>query len=416
MKLIRKINSQFLFVSLGMLIFVGVSLAIVLHRVIDDQIEDKMEYTYQNIKKKLNNNSPVNTLTPFVEIHIIPPAPDTLFLSESTVFNTIEEENEPFKQLNATTTIHHNTYRIVIRESKLETDDFFESIISIVLLAILLMIVALYFTNRKISQSVLSVFYHNLDKVKAFSLQKGQALNLSTSDITEFNELNTVLVSLTNKVISDYHTLKQFSEDAAHELQTPLAIIRTKLEALLNASDIPSSHLEKIQSVYATTHRLTRLNKDLLLLSKIENNQFEPKEVISLVPFIEKKVEEWHEMIALHQITLSTRLETPLTVKMHPNLAEILVSNVLSNAIRHNLPQGQITISINGNTLSISNSGEHPIENPDAIFNRFHKENPSQKSIGLGLAIVKKISETHQIQVNYSFEERRHIFTFQFPL
>lgn len=416
MKLIRKINSRFFLASLLILVFLGMALALLLYFTVNEQVEEKMKHTLYSIKHQIGQGEMPNTLPPYFEISTIPQTKDTLFFNETTIKGYEEKHGENFKQLNTITTINAKTYKIEIRESHLETDDFIENIVSVVLIAIFLMLATLYIINRKISQTVWSGFYSNLKKVKSFTLQQLETIKLNTTNISEFDELNEVLENLMYRASNDYRSLKQFSEDASHELQTPLAIIRSKLEALIESNNINEQQAEKITTIYDTTNRLTRLNKDLLLLTKIENKQFNEDELIDISQFISKKIEDWREIISLAKLDCELVLNNKLKIMMHPNLAEILVSNLLSNAINHNIEQGLIKIEVLGSAINFRNTGKSPLKNPDTIFNRFHKEKHTPNSVGLGLAIAKKICDTYLIKLEYSFHNNQHSFSLIFPL
>jgi len=415
MKLIRKINIRFIIAAFSIMLLMGVALSIVLKITFNEEMQESMEFTLHRVKTQLHKNIELYSLPPFFEIATINYTPDTLFYDEIAMKIDGVVHDEIFKQLNTVFTINNKTYKVGIRESALEMDDFLESITTIVLVAIFLMILLLYLINRRIAQTIWSDFYGNLKKVKEFSVQKQLPLSLNNTDITEFNELNDVIFSLTNTVIADYKNLKQFSEDASHELQTPLAIIRSKLETLIEAGELNPTQIEKIETIYNTTNRLTRLNKDLLLLAKLENNQFH-REPLLLQDFIKNKVDEWQEIIQLNHMKISMDFKNDIEVNINPNLADILISNLLSNAINHNLSEGDIILTINGNMLVVANSGVERIKNSESIFNRFHKEGLSKQSLGLGLAIVKKICDTHNIVINYSFLDKMHCFTLIFSL
>lgn len=416
MKLIRIINTRFFFAASVILILMGVSLTFVLSYIINEELEEKLTHSYHHLKKVLKEDSNVSSLHPFFEIVELDEHTDTLFFVDERYVGKYEKHGEMYKQLHAITHVNGKVYKIVIRESVLETDDLYETIVSVFLISIFLMLLVLYFINRRITQSVWGSFYDNLERIKSFSIQKQEALQLKTTNINEFAELNHVIVNLSNRVIEDYKNLKQFSEDASHELQTPLAIIRSKLESLIESNALNASQVEKIQAIYATVNRLTRLNKDLLLLTKIENKQFYQKEKIDINAFIENKINDWLELFNLHKIRVNTDFKNLLLVLLNPSLVDVLITNLLSNAMHHNIENGEIEIRIEKNTLWFLNSGNAPIKNPESIFNRFHKENNSKKSVGLGLSIVKKICEAENVKIEYLFINNMHAFKLDFLL
>lgn len=416
MKLIRKINTRFFIASLIIMLLLGFGLVIVLHYTINEQVEEKMENTYLTIKTQLEKGAIPNSFPPYFEVKIANAAKDTLFFNETTFAGYKEKNGEEFKQLNAILNISGITYKIEIRESLMETSDFIENIVSLVIISICLFFLALIIINRKVSRSVWNGFNYNLEKVKSYSLQQESEIELKHTNIIEFDQLNEVLINLTNRVSNDYKNLKQFSEDASHELQTPLAIIRSKVESLIESNKLSDELVEKLKTIYDNTNRLTRLSKDLLLLTKLENNQFNIENQVSFMHIIRDKITDWQEIIELKNLKCEFNLNDDLKIKMNLNLADILISNLLSNAITHTDYSGIIKADIKGNTIHISNSGKTAIKNPNSIFNRFHKESSSQQSVGLGLSIVKRICELHQIKIEYLFLDGMHGFSLQFPV
>lgn len=230
----------------------------------------------------------------------------------------------------------------------------------------------------------------------------------------EFDELNEVLIQLTQKIANDYRSLKQFSEDASHEIQTPLAIITAKLETLVNDHNLNEKQSDTIRSIFSSVRRLSRLNQGLVLLTKIENNQFVEITPLSINLLTEEKLKDFQELMELKDIQCEMNEKKELMLEANPVLSDILINNLLSNSINHNQANGQIRIAISSTKLEISNSGNRSIQNPDRLFTRFYKENSMAKSVGLGLAIVNKICEVHGWKIEYRFDQKMHHFQIQF--
>lgn len=410
MKLLKKINLLFLGASLTVLLLLGTTLTIVLNLVAKQQIEEQLDHSYQRIVKQLQAGALLNSLPPFFEIALIDHTNNKISFAEITVKKENGKSSERFKQLTGIVTINDKTYQIIIRASRLETEDYNESVLYIVLVSILLMIIILYFLNSKISKTIWKDFYLNLATTRSFSVQKQEPIALTKTNIIEFDELNNVLVNLTNKVISDYQNLKQFTEDASHEIQTPLAIISAKLENFLNDQEWSGSQLDTMRAILASVYRLSRLNKELLLLTKIENSQFIAVEKISLEKIIREKLAEFQELIDLQGINIEMQFEYDKLIESNLILAELLINNLLSNSINHNIPGGLIRIVKNADSLEIWNTGRTTILHPERLFSRFYKENPSSKSVGLGLAIVQKICEVQKWNITYRPTESMHCF------
>lgn len=410
MKLLKKINILFLGASLTVLLLLGTTLTIVLNLVAKQQIEEQLDHSYQRIVNQLQAGANINSLPPFFEIALIDHTKNKTWFAETTVKKGNGRSGERFKQLTGIVTINDKTYQIIIRASQLETEDYYESVLYIVLGSILLMIIILYFLNSRISKTIWKDFYLNLAATRSFSVQKQEPIALTKTNILEFDELNNVLVNLTNKVIMDYQNLKQFTEDASHEIQTPLAIISAKLENFLNDQEWSGSQLDTLRSIQASVHRLSRLNKELLLLTKIENNQFISVEKISPGKIIREKIAEFQELIDLQGLTIEMQFADKVLIESNQVLAELLINNLMSNSINHNIPGGLIRIVQNETSLEIWNTGRATIVHPERLFSRFYKENPSSKSVGLGLAIVYKICEVQKWNITYHSAESMHCF------
>lgn len=416
MKLLNKLSLRYLLFSLIILILMGCVTYFVLSYVIKEEMDEKLKSSLNRIKYDIDKNNHFYTLEPFTNIDRVKKQKKYLKYADTKVKVGKRNHKEEFRQLTTVTKINGKYYKIIIRESKLESKDFLRSLALITFSGFIVLIVCLILINRRIAKSVWAPFYKNLELAKSFSLHKHKPLEVAPSNIHEFNELNIVLNNLTNKAINDYQNLKQFSEDASHEIQTPLAIIKSKIENLLDNNNFDLKQTESLNSIYRSVHRLSKLNKNLLLLTKIENKQFGEPEEISLKRVILLKLEEFNELLSLKGITLTTVTNTDVKIKMSPIVAEILVNNLISNAIKHSPENAEIRIKIEMNEISFLNSGVKAIKNPDLLFNRFYKEDTTSSSVGLGLAITKKICENNGIKYQYLFVDGFHLFKLIFKL
>lgn len=221
--------------------------------------------------------------------------------------------------------------------------------------------------------------------------------------------LNDSVTSLVNHTLETYNSQKQFIENASHELQTPIAISINRLELLAEKNEMTEGNLETIGQVIQTLERLTRLNKSLLLLSKIENRQFEETETVSINKIFQDINEEFSDFAEFKNITISIHESGQLHAVMQKDLASILISNLMKNAIVHNHTSGTLDIEITGSYFEISNSGSAIALNKDSIFKRFHKDSDDKNNTGLGLAIVKAIVDLYGLQVEYSFDGKHRV-------
>ena len=412
MKLLRKLNIQYIIWSFAAMAFTGVAIYIALSLIINNQMDERLGSTLQTVEEQLARSPETAFFESRTHVREIAKAPEIVTFSDTLIYNKNEQEMEDYRQISAVKNIGEKTYRIVIHKSKIESEDLLATLTFAILLGMLLLWIVLLVVNRRVAKSVWQPFFSNLKIIEQFSVTAQKPVQLNNSGISEFDQLNDVVTGLTRQIISDFQNQKQFSEDVSHELQTPLAIISSRLESLLGNKEL-NKHAETLNSIYTSVRRLSKLNKALILLSKIENNQFASTEQSNLKTIVDEKLDEFSELIALKQLTLEKEITGNFMVAIPPALAEILVSNLLSNSINHNTEGGKIRIEMNSNRMLICNSGTTKIAEPEKLFTRFYKVNPSSQSVGLGLAIVKKICDLHHIGIQYTFTNRFHCFEFQ---
>lgn len=305
-------------------------------------------------------------------------------------------------------------YRISMYDFVAEPDEIADGVKKSLGWIFLILLCVVGLTNLIISKRILSPFDKTLKSIENFSLKKDGEIRLPPTHTKEFQQLHYFLKKMTGKAQADYRALKEFSENASHELQTPLSIIRGKLEMLLE-SPINDQQGQQILSALNSIERLSRINHSLTLLNKLENQEFSVHETIDMSRHVEGVLRELSELIEMKTINLTTKIQPKVKVMVHPSLAEILVTNLISNAIRHNFHGGMIRIELTPGWLVVENTGAPPEFPPEQVFERFKRTHSNHESIGLGLAIVKQIAEVSNLTVRYSFENGRHIMKVTFP-
>jgi signal transduction histidine kinase len=266
--------------------------------------------------------------------------------------------------------------------------------------------------NWLISKRLWKPFKRSLQKIRTAELQKMEAIHFEGTNIREFNELNTSLNAMAGKIYNDYVNMKEFTENAAHEMQTPLAVVQGKLELLLQDNNLKDEQVDSIIQASTALSRLSKLNQSLLLLAKIENNQYETSETINLTEVTKKYLKLFDELIRDKQLIVETDFAEGLQLNLHPLLGDTLVSNLLGNAVKYNYSGGRVNISVTSNKYQISNTSHLAPIDPNQLFKRFNKSQLSEEgSNGLGLAIVKKICDTHNLTISYASENELHTFT-----
>jgi signal transduction histidine kinase len=334
-------------------------------------------------------------------------------LADTIIFNVAEKEHEPYRKIEFGTCIAGQCYSITIFKPLIEADDLTNAIVQTIGIIAIMLLLVLILSNVLIAKSLWKPFYHTLDKVKAFDLTKKSTIVFENATLKEFKELNNVLKVMTEKMSADYNSLKEFTENASHELQTPLAIIQSKLELLIQSENLSAKQMEEVQVVYESTARLSKLNQALLLLAKIENMQFGEVKEVELDKLIESKLELFEDLIKHKNLSVEKNIEYCI-IQAHPSLADILISNLIGNAIKHNMKDGILKIELNKSGLIISNSGNTPSVPTEQFFQRFRKSDPASDSLGLGLAIVKEICNAYGFVIYYKYEGGLHILSISF--
>ncbi len=406
MKLLQKINRNYLISSAlvlaaGLLVFY-----FIVNRIASREIIEGLHASEVRIVHELKSGRQVPRLYPLIEVEkTAKTGPATV--KDTVIFDPIEGEKEVFKERNTYRNINGQNYHITIRALVVEKEDIVRGIFFSTAAIFLLLVIILYLINKRTASAVWHPFYRNLSELKNFSVKQNNPIKLHKTGITEFDELNQAVSRLTRKVADDYRSLKEFTENASHEIQTPLSVILVNLEEILQ-KELPEEEMTKIYQVYRAAKQLSALNRHLLLLTKIENGQF-PEENILLEQVVKEKWESLKPLAdnAGLRATLSMQGQFPVT--MNEGLAEILAGNLLSNAIRHNRKGGKIRITVTGNRLEICNTGMEEALPEKEIFSRFAKN--GAEGTGLGLAIAKRICDTHHLLLRYAFAENRHCFT-----
>jgi signal transduction histidine kinase len=278
---------------------------------------------------------------------------------------------------------------------------------------ILLMLGVLFLANRLLLRRIWQPFYRTLEGIRAFNLSSRQLLPVEPTEIEEFQRLDEAARQMTEKISRDFEMLKSFTENASHEMQTPLAIINSKLDLLIQDPRMREEHHRPVQAMYDAIGRLRQLNQSLLLLTKIENNQFSQTESVDLAPLIEEKLTQLEDPLKDRQLQVHREL-SGMQVAINSYLADILLNNLLINAIRHNKTAGQVDIQLHKGSLRISNTGPAPSFDPETIFDRFVKGSHSGGT-GLGLAIVRQICDNYQFGVDYTYAGDMHTVEIRFP-
>lgn len=316
-----------------------------------------------------------------------------------------------YRYLLYNTTYLDEPYRVRIFKSTTPTDQLVERVTLMMTLMVMLFLAGIFLLNRFVFANLWKDFFEVLEKLKQFDQVK-EPMVLEEQDIEEFNELKLVLEKMTRQLSSDYRELKEYTDHTTHELQTPLAVIQSKIELLMQSENLGQEEMRLIQAINSSTNQLSRLNSTLTLITRIENRQFTKTREINLVQLLDRHLEMLREMADLREIKVNkTYTDLAQTIEMDEGLADMLVANLLKNAIVHNVDGGSIRLEIGNGRIVISNEGPPLPFGKEEIFRRFTRNPGKGSSFGLGLSLVKKICESYGIEVGYGYEGGRHIFS-----
>ena len=415
MKLISKTLLNFLLISLPLLIIAGFFSYFLIKSELRDGTEEelskekvyaeKLIQTFKNPQTVYLTLDSLSSIQPFKGISFKSSYTDTL------IFDITENENVGYRKLKSYYSFNRNEYQIILLKTTMQEDELLEGIFSAFTIISLFLMIAFFIVNWLVSKALWKPFYNTLSKLNTYDIKNHEQQQFLKTNTLEFQQLNTALTKMTDKIHIDYLQQKEFTENASHEMQTPLAVIKANLTQLMQSTTLSESDMNNLQTIENTTKKMASLNKALILLSKIENNQFKENELIPINKIINKVVNNFADLIEVKNIKLKLNLKDELQITINPTLAEILLSNLVQNAIRHNVNGGIINIDLMQNKLIISNSGEALTINSNELFTRFKKNDASKDSLGLGLAIVKSICNIYQLNIDYSYSNQLHTFT-----
>jgi signal transduction histidine kinase len=304
-------------------------------------------------------------------------------------------------------------YQIKLFKSTTPADQLVERVTLMMTVMVILFLAGIFFMNRFVFANLWKDFFFALEKLKKFETIK-EPVELGEPDIEEFVELKSVLEKMTSRLASDYRELKEYTDHTTHELQTPLAVIKSKTELLLQSGRLGPEEMQLIQAIISSTNHLSRLNTTLTLITRIENQQFTGQEEIKLNELLEEHLEMLHELMDLHRISVErSGFNGESKVTMDRGLADILLTNLLRNAVVHNREGGKIIVQLEDHMLTIKNEGEPLTFDEKELFRRFVRDTKKTGNFGLGLSLVKKICDAYGFDISYSYSQSMHVFRVQ---
>ena len=330
---------------------------------------------------------------------------------DEMVFITEKSETEPARVLITIFRTEDERYMaLVVYTPTIEKLDLLRAILGWIIFLYVLLLLIILSINIWVFRKNMKPLYVLLKWLDSSQLGKKNEPLENTTKITEFRKLNAATMAFAERGEKLFEQQKTFIGNASHEMQTPLAICRNRLEMLMEDETLTEHQLNELIKTHQTLENLTRMNRSLLLLCKIENGQFADTRSVCLNDILTHYLDDYKEVYAYRNITVTVTTDSSFCVEMNDSLVSVLVTNLLKNSFVHNIDGGFIYIKITANTFEISNTGEKPLDR-ERIFERFYQGQKKEGSTGLGLALVDSICKANHLKIDYTYVENRHIFT-----
>lgn len=417
MKLFTSYNRILSVITLTGLLIIGFLFYQTLGQYINRQIEDHLYEELLEVKDFAHAKNILpspegfdDVIVEYKKIHRLSNSQRSF--ADTNFYNPKKKHNESARYLKTQLILNGQPYEILITASKFERQEQIKSIILIILLPVMALLLILWLVNKILIRRMWLPFKQLLTNIKAFNINQEEVFEPIHTNIEEFKELNRAVLEVSLKVKSDYKEIKLFTENASHEMMTPLAVINSKLDTMLQSNTLGKEESEILSDLYKATSKLTKLNQSLLLLVKIDNNQLQANEEIDLRTLLEEKLSYFQEFIQKRNLNIQTEI-AEFTIYANRSLVETLVNNLFSNAIRHNYDGGSIRITLAEDNLVFSNTGTQKGLDPVKIFERFYKDNTSDGT-GLGLAILKQVCLRQNYELSYYYQREQHHFKIAF--
>ncbi len=380
-------------------------------------IRDRMERGIQTVKvdeSELNKTLKIwNNLQPGTKLIAI----DSNIIQKThsytiRTYNPFEHEMDRFRVLSTTIWVNEKPYQLTVSTNVEEADETLTAIAFVTVFFFVFLVLGFVILNKRISKKSWKPFYKTLNELKNFDLNKDQHIHLEKSDIEEFEELNRELTTLIERNASTFNQQKRFIENASHELQTPLSVLKTKMDVLLQNNTLSEKEASTIETINSSLSRISRINKNLLLLAKIENQQFTEETSVNIRKTLTDNIELLDDYFQSKGIQIQMNV-SPYSVKCNPTLLEVLFNNLTTNVIRHGDQNDVLEINLIDNKLTFSNTGKESL-NLENLFVRFGISSSETTNSGLGLAISKEICDRYNWKLSYQFINHLHEFSIEF--
>ncbi|MGL5895269.1 MAG: sensor histidine kinase, partial [Bacteroidales bacterium] len=334
---------------------------------------------------------------------------------DSMVYLVEKGETEPARILKSCfVDDKRQIWEITVAVPTIEKEDLQEAILNWILLLYSILILVLIVSNVLLFKYNLKPLYVLLKWLDKYRVGGTNEELINETDIYEFRKLNEAVIRNATRSEELFKSQKSFIGNASHEIQTPIAICTNRLEMLLQEESLDENSAEEIAKVINSLQGISRMNRSLLLLSKIDNHQYQDLDDVIINSVVSSLIDDFAEAYSYQNIKVSIDNNSEIRYRMSSALASILIANLIKNAYLHNNSGGVIRIQMIGRVLTISNSGEFVKLDDTRIFERFYHKYKKSSSSGLGLAIVESICKYYGIDISYNYVNGMHSFSLNF--
>ncbi len=415
-KLLNKTSAFYLIFTFVVFSVSALFLANMANHYIDSYVEKRFTKYERRVKKHLKRESKPHHLPAFLKLRPVTEEFASSFtphIKDTTIYNESIDENMRYRKKRS---IIKSGNRFYLLESIVRVEDFYQlrdDLLAGLVPLFIVLAIGLILFNYYLSGYFFKPFNQILHQMKIYKVGRSSVVRAVKTNTEEFIRMQELFQKMIAQIENDYRNLKEYTENMAHEIQTPLAVMRTKLETLMSDETVMQKHSNSVRTLYNEVNHLSRLGNALNLLTRIENGEFSNRKVILTKQAIQEHLQSIEELAALKQITIHSELSAEHRVTMDPYLFDIVLKNLVRNALQHAVPDSEITLKTTSTTFTICNSGPPLDFPPDQLFRRFVKRKDNRESLGLGLALVKKICDLNGLKISYQYTNGRHCFYLQ---
>lgn len=335
----------------------------------------------------------------------------------------IDGEEISYRVLNYSFSVDDRMYLLAVGKSLGSIVQTGKNIRKVLLIFVCFIIVITFFTDLQYTRLVLNPLDRITSKLRLLSDPSQFDRTPVNTRTDDFNRLDAALNSLMENINTLFRKEKETTVNISHELLTPVSVLRSKLENIFHAEEGNHELQAKIEEALKTLNRLQSLVNSLLMIAKIESNQFLLNETVEISEILKETADEISPVAEDKQVSISKEITTQHIVeKANRVLIFSMFYNVVNNAVKNTAGGGSINIRTFYDTgkfsVAISDSGKGLTDDQKKrLFMRFKmRDQNSGDGTGIGLAIAKSIADFHQVEINVtSFEGKGTEFLFIFP-